>query len=61
MKMTKLSELGPPHVGRSGSEPAAEVHHFYVCLNCGQLVDRRDLRQVLWHQNPEHEQLDIDA
>ncbi|WP_167480883.1 hypothetical protein [Mesorhizobium waimense] len=56
--MTKLSELGPPNLGR---EPAAELDHFYVCRNCGQLVDRRDLRQVIWHQNPEHERLEFDS
>jgi len=60
--MTKLSDLGPPNLGRPhGSEPAAEVHHFYVCPNCGQLIDRRDLRQVIWHQNPQHERLEFDS
>ncbi|RWN99366.1 hypothetical protein [Mesorhizobium sp.] len=61
--MTKLSDLGPPITGRrhEGSEPATEQEHFYACPTCGQLVDRRDLRQVIWHEQPGHEPLELDS
>lgn len=48
--MTKLSDLGPPMPGmRHGGEPKDERDNFYSCPSCGQKVDMRDLRQVLWH------------
>ncbi|PBC02745.1 hypothetical protein CK220_19505 [Mesorhizobium sp. WSM3860] len=60
--MTKLSDLRPPVKGtRQGDEPAREQDHFYNCRRCGQQVDRRDLRQVIWHEQPEHEPLELDA
>ncbi|RWM79496.1 MAG: hypothetical protein EOR81_10805 [Mesorhizobium sp.] len=60
--MTKLSELGPPIVGtRHGAPVEQEGDHFYTCPTCGQPVDRRDLRQVIWHERPGHERLELDA
>ena len=60
--MTKLSDLGPPIVGkRHGGKPKSEEDNFYRCPACGQAVDRRDLRQVIWHQQPAHEPLEMDA
>lgn len=60
--MTKLSELGRFVAGeRLGGEPPTEADHFYVCAACGQAVDRRDIRQVLWHEVPDHEPLEMDA
>ncbi|RWB65577.1 MAG: hypothetical protein EOQ52_24620 [Mesorhizobium sp.] len=60
--MTKLSDLGPPITGtRLGREPPTEAHHFHLCPTCGQAVDRRDLRQVIWHEQPKHEPLEMDA
>jgi len=57
--MTKLSDLGPPIYGkRHGAGPAREEDHFYSCPYCGQLVDQRDLRQVLYHEEPGHKPLD---
>jgi len=39
-KMTKLSDLGLPILGkRHGPESADKREHFYNCPNCGQLVD----------------------
>ncbi|MET3520241.1 hypothetical protein [Mesorhizobium abyssinicae] len=60
--MTKLSDLGPPNAGtRRGNPPGGyPACHFYLCPRCGQSVDMRDLRQVIWHQRTEHERLDID-
>lgn len=59
--MTKLSELGSPITGtRHGGEPAREQDHFYECRTCRQSVDRRDLRQVIWHERPSHEPLEMD-
>ncbi|TIN82662.1 MAG: hypothetical protein E5X97_29315 [Mesorhizobium sp.] len=60
--MTKLSDLGPPIVGtRQGGEPPSPSDHFYECRVCGQSVDRRDLRQIIWHERPEHERLEKNA
>lgn len=60
--MTKLSNLGPPIVGRRhGAEPVNADDHFYKCPTCGQIADRRDLRQVIWHERPENEPLEMDS
>ncbi|RVA11635.1 hypothetical protein EN932_15255 [Mesorhizobium sp. M7A.F.Ca.US.002.01.1.1] len=56
--MTKLSDLGPSIPGKQhGGEPADEDHNFYTCPTCGQQVDMRDLRQVIWHERPKHKPL----
>ncbi|ESY62198.1 MAG: hypothetical protein E5Y06_32425 [Mesorhizobium sp.] len=60
--MTKLSDLGPAIKGAlHGGPPASEADHFYTCPTCGQPVDQRDLRQVIWHEQPGHEPLEMDA
>ncbi|RUW61143.1 hypothetical protein [Mesorhizobium sp. M7A.F.Ca.US.008.03.1.1] len=60
--MTKLSDLGPPITGtRHGGPPKNEAEHFYTCPTCGQPVDMRDLRQVIWHDKPVHNRLEMDA
>jgi hypothetical protein len=60
--MTKLSDLGPPIIGRrNGEEPVSEIDHFYACPMCGQAVDLRDLRQISWHEQPGHKRLQMDA
>lgn len=59
--MTKLSELGPKVSGRPHEgEPANEAEHYVSCLFCRQPVDMRDLRQVIYHETPGHEPLEID-
>lgn len=60
--MTKLSELGPPIVGRRhGDQPKDDIDPFHMCPVCGQTVNRRDLRRVIWHDEPRHEPLEMDA
>ncbi|TIR19629.1 MAG: hypothetical protein E5X34_19685 [Mesorhizobium sp.] len=60
--MTKLSDLGPPIIGiRHGKQPTCETEHFHRCPLCGQAVDWRDLRQVIWHEQPKHSPLELDA
>jgi hypothetical protein len=60
--LTKLSELGPPITGRLQVRAAAsEEDHFYICPACRQAVDRRDLRQVIWHEQPGHKPLEMDS
>ncbi|TIV96813.1 MAG: hypothetical protein E5V85_16715 [Mesorhizobium sp.] len=54
---TPLTIVGKRH----GDEPPTEAHHFHLCPTCGQAVDRRDLRQVIWHQRPTHEPLEMDS
>jgi|GEM_PF-2857074 len=57
--MTKLSDLGPPILGkRHGGEPATEADYFYPCPVCGQKVDQRDFRQVFYHEQWQHEPLE---
>jgi hypothetical protein len=34
-----------------------EREHFYVCEDCGQAVDKRDLGEVFHHEEPVHERL----
>ncbi|AZO07733.1 hypothetical protein EJ074_00260 [Mesorhizobium sp. M3A.F.Ca.ET.080.04.2.1] len=59
--MTKLSDLGPPIAGRRhGRDPRSKQDHFYACRKCGQPVDR-DLRQIIWHEQPDHEPLELDS
>lgn len=56
--MTKLSDIGPPIRGkRHDGDAADEEDNFYSCATCGQLVDMRDLRQVIWHERPKHKPL----
>jgi len=38
-----------------GVEPLAEAEHFYVCSVCGQAVDMRQLADVLYHEELQHE------
>jgi hypothetical protein len=42
---------------RAGLEPANEADHFYVCAECGQAVDMRDLGAVLHHEEDGHVRL----
>jgi len=57
--MTRLPDLGPPIPGkRHGGELVREADNFYACPYWGQMVDQRDLRQVLYHEEPGHEPLD---
>ncbi|RUU12731.1 hypothetical protein EOD23_06580 [Mesorhizobium sp. USDA-HM6] len=60
--MTKLSDLGPLIIGRRNGDPLEnEADYFYPCPICGQPVDMRDLRQVIWHDRPVHDRLEIDT
>ncbi|MBZ9889451.1 hypothetical protein LB559_16105 [Mesorhizobium sp. BR1-1-3] len=59
--MTKLSDLGPPIIGKQhGGEPADERDNFMTCPVCGQPLDMRDFRQVAWHDQPQHEPLELE-
>ncbi|MER9702173.1 hypothetical protein [Mesorhizobium sp. M0146] len=57
--MTRISDLGPPIPGKPHDPDWQE--HFHVCPICGQQVDRRDFRQVMWHEQPDHEPLGFDG
>ncbi|TGP86380.1 hypothetical protein EN866_24075 [Mesorhizobium sp. M2D.F.Ca.ET.223.01.1.1] len=60
--MIKLSDLGSPIIGRLWVRRAAsEEEHFIICRACGQAVDKRDLRQVIWHEQPGHKPLEMDS
>ncbi|MBZ9759517.1 hypothetical protein LB553_01270 [Mesorhizobium sp. CA8] len=60
MKLLELPTIGKTGK-RHGEEPVSEIGHFMVCPVCGQAFDRRDLGQVLYHAEPLHEPLEIDA
>ncbi|MEI9416486.1 hypothetical protein [Mesorhizobium sp. Cs1321R2N1] len=59
--MIKLSDLGPfePHL--NGKIADHESEYFYRCPQCGQMVDERDARQVVWHSFSTHERLLVDG
>ncbi|SJM33268.1 hypothetical protein [Mesorhizobium delmotii] len=60
--MTNLSQLGPPITGKLHSEEVEhESDHFYLCPTGDQVVDDRDLRRVIWHDQPGHEPLELDS
>ncbi|MBZ9822365.1 hypothetical protein [Mesorhizobium sp. CA4] len=61
--MTKLSELGPQHAVTVHIPPdARNDSDFYRCETCGQIVDLKDMRQVMWHQlQGDHEPLELDS
>jgi hypothetical protein len=37
-----------------GAEPVDETEHFQKCGVCGEMVDRRELAQVVYHQQLDH-------
>ncbi|RWE38630.1 MAG: hypothetical protein EOS78_13255 [Mesorhizobium sp.] len=56
---TKLSDLGPPIAGKKhGGGLIRDEDHFHKCGACGQTIDLRDLRQVIWHNKPGHKPLE---
>ena len=60
--MTKLSNLGRPIAGRRhGWDKVSEADHFHPCPVCGQAVDWRDLRQVIWHDRLGHRRLKLNS
>jgi hypothetical protein len=42
-----------------GDVPETETDHFYLCPDCGQAVDARDLGQVLHHEEPGHGRMPV--
>lgn len=65
--MTETNNPGTGIIGvridpATGAPMVMEEHeHFHVCPACGQAVDRRDLGQVLHHEEAEHQRLSLDA
>lgn len=41
-------------VQRLGYVPENGAENFYTCRTCGQIVDERDLKDVLHHERPNH-------
>ena len=54
-------ELNAKRSERLAGEPEDELIHFYVCKACGQAVDKRNLGDVFYHEEPGHEPLPSDA
>ena len=60
--MSKITNAAKGISGRIvGPEPEDEAEHFYRCQACGQMVDMRDLGQVLHHARTGHEPIDADG
>ena len=51
--MGELLEIAPGVF--QGAAPLSEAEHFYVCPGCGQAVDMRELADVLYHGELNHE------
>ena len=59
--MTKLSDLRRPIIGtRHGNQPANEADHFHAALYAAK-PSIGDLRQVIWHEQPGYQPLEMDA
>jgi hypothetical protein len=53
-----LSDEEPEFVGeRVGGDPFDDQEHFYLCHDCGQPVDMRDLGAVMHHEALGHHRL----
>ncbi|MES0074949.1 hypothetical protein, partial [Mesorhizobium sp. M0058] len=52
----RIANLGPPMPGK----PHDPDWEFCARPICGQRVDRRDFRQVMGHEQPDHEPLELD-
>jgi len=48
-----------PDTGQQIDVP--EHEHFYICADCGQAVDMRDLGQVFHHEEPGHSPLPLSS
>jgi len=59
--LTKLSDLGKSTHVEPPIPVADESEHFYTNRHRGQIVDRRDLNQVIWHEMPGHKPLEMDG
>lgn len=53
-------ERFPQGVLISGRPITSEADHFYVCEQCKQAVDMRDLGQVFHHEAPGHQPIPND-
>lgn len=60
MQVLKRGDLGYGKLV-SRDEPVDEAPHFHTCSHCQQAVDRRDLAQVLHHEQVEHQPMQLDA
>ena len=47
-------------VAVSAPDLPRDVDHFYTCAACGQMVDRRQLGDVLWHEEAKHEPIPLE-
>lgn len=59
LKKLGIGRIAPETItgSRIGGDPEDERKHFYICVRCGQAVDKRDLGQILHHEEPEHKRV----
>ena len=55
----KMTREGLNTLAVSAPDLPRHVDHFYTCPACGQLVDRRQLGDVLWHEERGHEPIPL--
>lgn len=58
---TKQAAQGTPAKRVGGPPVQSEADHFYVCADCGQAVDMRQLGEVFHHEVPGHQPLGLDS
>lgn len=56
-RMAERIKPGTIRGRRADNLPVGEEQHFYVCKQCGQALDMRDLGQVFHHEAPGHSPL----
>ena len=55
------TETRPPvAAARRGPPALRQCCDNYVCPVCSQVVELTDFRQVVWHQRPGHQPMDMD-
>jgi hypothetical protein len=55
------TQVGSPILAARRGPPALrQCCDNYICPQCEQVVELTDFRQVLWHQQPAHQPMNLD-
>lgn len=58
---TMLDQVVKAYSRPRGSPALRQCCDSYICPVCTQVVELTDYRQVLWHQQPGHQPMDLEA